>query len=139
LPITEYYTPISAPLSRFMKKSSDSLGLAQLRLSSGLKVNNTNNASNALNNTTCAIQLIDQQITSFGAAKSRLHNISDGLSAEITNKSAARSSLLEADIADELMNFETQRALVEISCTLFEEALLRQKQIAYIIQQMNNE
>ena len=122
-----------------MKKSSDSLGLAQLRLSSGLKVNNTNNASNALNNTTCAIQLIDQQITSFGAAKSRLHNISDGLSAEITNKSAARSSLLEADIADELMNFETQRALVEISCTLFEEALLRQKQIAYIIQQMNNE
>jgi flagellin len=65
---------------------------------------------------------ITSRITSIGAAQNKLEAVSDGLDVQTTNLTAARSTILDADVAEESASYVASQILQSASATLLVQA-----------------
>jgi flagellin len=95
---------------------------------SALGLTNTNiltrtDATNASALIDTAQQLIGTQIANLGGNRSQLNFMANTLGISIQNQQAARSSFIDANIADSMSNLQQFRGLGQVSGTVFTQAL----------------
>jgi flagellin len=91
-------------------------------------------ASSTYNTVNTAINNIGQNIATIGAIKSRFKYINDDLAVELTNKSAAQSSITDADVMTELQTVQSLQGLFDMASAMFKQALRKQSELAQIVQ-----
>jgi flagellin len=82
-------------------------------------VTNANTASTAV---TTAINTLNSARSGVGAAQNRLEFASDNLAATIENSEAARSNLMDLDVASEMTNFTSKQILVQVGVSMLAQA-----------------
>jgi flagellin len=82
-------------------------------------VTNANTASTAV---TAAINTLNTARSGVGAAQNRLEFASDNLSSTIENSEAARSNLMDLDVASEMTNFTSKQILVQVGVSMLAQA-----------------
>ncbi|MBI1954481.1 MAG: flagellin, partial [Proteobacteria bacterium] len=105
-----------------------------------LSVNGTNvltktNASTASNAIDRAQSSISSQIATLGGKKSQLDFQADTLKVAIQNNTSMKSSFVDANMAESLMDSTRYKALTEMSSTVFSQALQEPSRIARMVQQ----
>jgi flagellin len=98
--------------------SAASLGLA----GGTLVVWDSNSAGAALAAITSAINLVNASMGSVGSASSRLNFTSDLLTSMITNTNAAKSSIMDADVAQEQMQVSQLQILQQTATAALSQA-----------------
>jgi len=68
------------------------------------------------------LSAITTRVTNIGAAQNQLQAVSDGLTVQTTNLSAARSTITDADIAQESASYVQQQILQQASASLLVQA-----------------
>ena len=89
---------------------------------SSLTVNTAAAASTALAAVNAAIVLVNSSMGSVGSASSRLNFTSDLLSSMITNTDAAKSSIMDADVAQEQMQVAQLQILQQTATAALSQA-----------------
>jgi len=65
---------------------------------------------------------VTKRVTSIGAAQNQLQAVSDGLTVQQTNLSAAKSTITDADVAQESATYVQQQILQQASASLLVQA-----------------
>ena len=65
---------------------------------------------------------ITKRVTSIGAAQNQLEAVSDGLTVQQTNLTAARSTIKDADVAQESASYVQNQILQQASSSLLVQA-----------------
>jgi len=82
-------------------------------------VDNSNTASTAVSS---AIDTLNGARAGVGAAQNRLEFASDNLATTIENSEAARSNLMDLDIASEMTTFTSKQILVQVGVSMLAQA-----------------
>lgn len=96
-----------------------STGVLGLSSSDILTAGNADNAISAVNN---AISTLSGSRAAVGAVQSRLDFASNNLAVSIENSEAARSALLDVDVAEEITNFTTKQVLLQAGVAMLSQA-----------------
>lgn len=96
--------------------SASALGL------NGGDILDVTNANTASTNITSAINTLNTARSGVGAAQNRLEFASDNLSSTIENSEAARSNLMDLDVAAEMTNFTAKQILVQVGVSMLAQA-----------------
>ena len=96
--------------------SSTALGL------NGGDITDVANANTASTNVTTAIDTLNSARAGVGAAQNRLEFASDNLAVTIENSEAARSNLMDLDVASEMTNFTAKQILVQVGVSMLAQA-----------------
>ena len=101
--------------------SVNSITTSSLSLNGGdvTDVANANTASTAV---TAAINTLNTARSGVGAAQNRLEFASDNLASTIENSEAARSNLMDLDVASEMTNFTSKQILVQVGVSMLAQA-----------------
>ena len=83
---------------------------------------NTTNTETALTNLSAAIDTLNTARAEIGAAQNRLDYASANLSVAIENAEAARSTLLDLDLAAEMTNFTSKQVLMQSGVAMLAQA-----------------
>ena len=83
---------------------------------------NTTNTETALTNLSAAIDTLNTARAQIGAAQNRLDYASANLSVAIENAEAARSTLLDLDLAAEMTNFTSKQVLMQSGVAMLAQA-----------------
>jgi flagellin len=113
----------------FKGATSSSLGI------SGTSVATQEGASSASTKITLAQSSISSQIAELGGKKSQLDFQSENLKIAIQNNSAIKSTFVDADMTESLMNTTKFNALKDMSSAVFQQALGEPAKIARLVQQ----
>jgi len=89
---------------------------------SGLTVGTAGEAATALTSINAAIALVNTSMGAVGSASSRLNFTSDLLSSMITNTDAARSSVMDADVAQVQMQVSQEQILQQTATAALTQA-----------------
>lgn len=96
--------------------SSSALGL------NGGDITNTTNADTASTAITAAINTLNTARSGVGAAQNRLDFASENLASTIENSEAARSNLMDLDVASEMTTFTSKQILVQVGVSMLAQA-----------------
>jgi flagellin len=96
--------------------SSSALGI------NGGSVTTAANANTASTAVTTALDTLNNARAVVGAAQNRLEFAADNLATSIENTEAARSSLLDLDVAKEMTNFTSKQILVQSGVSMLAQA-----------------
>lgn len=97
--------------------------LASLGISDGsLSVDTTTNASLSLTYVDTALTSVRLEIQNIGSVSSRLRSISDNLAVAVTNTQAAKSRVLDADVAAEQVNAVRLQILQQLATAQLAQA-----------------
>ncbi|MDJ0948505.1 MAG: flagellin [Alphaproteobacteria bacterium] len=88
----------------------------------GTVITDASSANTASTAVTAAIDTINQQRSTVGAAQNRLSFASNNLAAAIENSEAARSGLLDLDVAKEISDFTSKNILVQTGISMLAQA-----------------
>ena len=113
----------------FKGATSSALGIA------GTGVGTQANASLADTKITLAQSSISSQIAELGGKKSQLDFQADNLKVAIQNNSAIKSTFVDADMTESLMNSTKFNALKDMSAAVFQQSLGEPAKIARLVQQ----
>jgi flagellin len=118
---TYYSTIENAMTSIFNNKASyaTTTGETTSTATSGLT---SYSSSNFLNDVDTAISGVSDRLTKIGAYDNRLSSVSDSLTTEQTNLTAANSTIKDADVATESANYVQNQILQSASTTLLTQA-----------------
>ncbi len=108
---------------------------AALKLT-GLDVLTMNNAQVASGKIDTAQDQIGSMIAELGGKAAQLSFMADTLMISIQNQTAARSSFIDANIADSMATLQRFKGLAQISNSVFTQSLNEQSQLASMVQQM---
>jgi len=89
---------------------------------SGTDVTTATNADTASNGVTAAIDSLNIARANIGASQNRLEFASANLASAIENADAARSGLLDLDVAREMTVFTSKQILVQLSVSMLAQA-----------------
>lgn len=87
----------------------------------------------AISNVANAIETVAENIAGLGAKKAELKYAADTVGVEVINKSAAKSTIVDADVTAELQNVQTQKALFDMSSAMFSKSLKKQDELAQMV------
>jgi flagellin len=82
----------------------------------------SSNANAAMGAVTSAIDTLNQSRATVGASQNRLEFASANLASSIENAEAARSTLLDLDIASEISNFTSKQVLLQAGVAMLAQA-----------------
>jgi flagellin len=85
-------------------------------------IDTSGNAESAIEAVNTAITNLNEFRANVGAAQNRLDFASDNLSIAIENAEAARSTLLDLDIASEMTNFTSKQVLMQSGVAMLAQA-----------------
>jgi flagellin len=85
-------------------------------------IDTADTADSALEAVNTAITNLNSYRANVGAAQNRLDFASDNLSIAIENAEAARSTLLDLDIASEMTNFTSKQVLLQSGVAMLAQA-----------------
>lgn len=102
---------------------------------SGISVNSRENAAIAATKIAAAQTLIQSQNATLGGKKSQLDFQADNLKVAIINNSAMKSSFVDTNMTEALMDSTKYKALTEMASTVFTQALGEPSRIARMVQQ----
>jgi flagellin len=88
----------------------------------GGSITSVANADTASTAITTAINTLNTARSGVGAAQNRLEFASDNLSSTIENSEAARSNLMDLDVAKEMTNFTSKQILVQVGVSMLAQA-----------------
>jgi flagellin len=108
---------------------------AALKLT-GLDVLTMTNAQNASAKIDSAQDQIGSMIAELGGKAAQLGFMADTLMISIQNQTAARSSFIDANIADSMATLQRFKGLAQIANSVFTQSLNEQSQLASMVQQM---
>ena len=111
---TETYDSLSFTL--------DSVSVTGLGMTGTESIDTAANAEAALEAVNTAINNLNEFRANVGAAQNRLDFASDNLSISIENAEAARSTLLDLDIAAEMTNFTSKQVLMQSGVAMLAQA-----------------
>jgi flagellin len=114
----------------FSSASASALGVNALDVSTTA---NAQAASNAIDN---AMQVVSNQIAVLGGKSSQLNFMMDTLKINIQNKTAARSTFVDANISDSMMALQRFKTLYQVASSVFTNSLNDQSMIAQMVQQV---
>jgi flagellin len=111
---TETYDSLSFTL--------DAVSVTGLGMTGTESIDTAANADSALEAVNTAINNLNSFRANVGAAQNRLDFASDNLSISIENAEAARSTLLDLDIAAEMTNFTSKQVLMQSGVAMLAQA-----------------
>jgi flagellin len=111
---TETYDSLSFTL--------DAVSITGLGMTGTETIDSADNAAAALEAVNTAINNLNEFRANVGAAQNRLSFASDNLSISIENAEAARSTLLDLDIAAEMTNFTSKQVLMQSGVAMLAQA-----------------
>ena len=111
---TESYDDLSFTL--------DAVSVTGLGMTGTETIDTASNAESALESINTAINNLNEFRSDVGAAQNRLQFASDNLSVAIENAEAARSTLLDLDIAAEMTNFTSKQVLLQSGVAMLAQA-----------------
>jgi flagellin len=111
---TETYDSLSFTL--------DAISVTGLGMTGSESIDTAANADSALEAVNTAINNLNAFRANVGAAQNRLDFASDNLSISIENAEAARSTLLDLDIAAEMTNFTSKQVLMQSGVAMLAQA-----------------
>ena len=111
---TETYDSLSFTL--------DAVSVTGLGMTGTETIDTAANADSALEAVNVAIDNLNAFRANVGAAQNRLDFASDNLSISIENAEAARSTLLDLDIAAEMTNFTSKQVLMQSGVAMLAQA-----------------
>jgi flagellin len=111
---TETYDSLSFTLNAI---STTGLGMTGTE-----SIDTSGNAESAIEAVNTAITNLNEFRANVGAAQNRLDFASDNLSIAIENAEAARSTLLDLDIASEMTNFTSKQVLMQSGVAMLAQA-----------------
>ena len=111
---TETYDSLSFTL--------DAVSVTGLGMAGTESIDTAANADSALEAVNIAIDNLNAFRANVGAAQNRLDFASDNLSVSIENAEAARSTLLDLDIAAEMTNFTSKQVLMQSGVAMLAQA-----------------
>ena len=88
----------------------------------GDDITDTANAATALTNINAAIDTLNTARADVGAAQNRLDFASENLQISIENAEAARSTLLDLDLAAEMTTFTSKQVLMQSGVAMLAQA-----------------
>ncbi len=88
----------------------------------GTLISTAANAETASTAVSAAIDILNQSRADVGAAQNRLTFASNNLATAIENAEAARSNLLDLDVASEISNFTSKQILVQTGVAMLAQA-----------------
>jgi len=88
----------------------------------GQDVTDVTNANLASTAVTAAIDTLNTARSGVGAAQNRLEFASDNLASTIENSEAARSNLMDLDVAAEMTTFTSKQILVQVGVSMLAQA-----------------
>ncbi len=100
---------------------------------SGISVDTTGNAQTASSLIDTAIQTIGQFIANLGGKASQLNYMSDTLKISMQNQEAARSTFIDANIAQSMMTLQRFKGLGSVASTVFTQSLNQQSELAQMV------
>lgn len=83
-----------------------------------------------------ALQLVGTQIANLGGNRSQLNFMANTLSISIQNQQAARSSFIDANIAESMSNLQQFRGLGQVAGTVFTQALNDASNLTSLVQSL---
>lgn len=83
-----------------------------------LDLSDTDTAAEAIDTVDKLLDTIGTKLSYFGAVMNRLDSVSDAQTTQIENLTAARSTILDADIAQEAANYTRAQILQQTSAAL---------------------
>lgn len=101
--------------------SVNAVSVASLGLTGG-DITTASNADSASTAISAAIDTLNTARASVGAAQNRLDFASDNLATTIENSEAARSNLMDLDVAAEMTNFTAKQVLVQVGVSMLAQA-----------------
>ena len=101
--------------------SLDAINTSALGLT-GQSIDTESNANSALEAINSAIDTINEFRADVGAAQNRLEFASSNLNVSVENAEAARSTLLDLDIASEMTNFSSKQVLMQAGVAMLAQA-----------------
>jgi flagellin len=96
--------------------SASALGVA------GGDITTAANADTAITAISGAIDNLNTARANIGSAQNRMQFASDNLASSIENQEAARSSLLDLDVASEMTNFTSKQILMQAGVSMLAQA-----------------
>ena len=99
----------------------------------GLDITSQDNANTAIDAVKNAIDNLQNNRAEVGASLSRLDFASSNLSVAIENQSAAKSGLLDVDVASETTEFAAQQVIVQAGVSLLAQANQQPSQLTKLI------
>jgi flagellin len=100
----------------------DSVSVSGLGLTGTETIDTAANAENAIEATDLAIVNLNQFRADVGAAQNRLDFAANNLSVATENAEAARSTLLDLDLASEMTNFTSKQILLQSGVAMLAQA-----------------
>jgi flagellin len=100
----------------------NSVSASGLGLSSTANVNTKNAADSALEEINTAIDQLQTNRATVGASQNRLEFAAANIATATENTEAARSSLLDLDVASEMSNFTSKQILVQAGVSMLAQA-----------------
>ena len=88
----------------------------------GQAITTQGGADTAIGAVNTAINTLSSIRADVGAAQSRLEFASNNLAVSIENSEAARSALLDVDVAEEITNFTTKQVLLQAGVSMLAQA-----------------
>lgn len=113
----------------FTGATSSALGL------SGISIATRTAAANAYSKITSAQSLIQSQNATLGGKKSQLDFQADNLKVAMINNAAMKSSFVDTNMTEALMDSTKFRALTDMASTVFTQALSEPSRISRMVQQ----
>lgn len=104
----------------FTSKNGTALGMTTANVTAGFA--NASAAAQFIATVDTAINTISSSKSAIGAVQNRLDSAAASLTTTIENNSAAKSTIMDADIAEESANFTKQQILQQTSSTLLVQA-----------------
>lgn len=95
---------------------------AGLGVTLGTNMDTADNAAAFITTIDTAIKSINTKKSTIGAVQNRLESAQDALTTTIENASAAKSAIMDADIAQESMEFTRQQILQQTSSSLLAQS-----------------
>jgi flagellin len=102
--------------------SLNAISITGLGMTGTESIDTADNANNALDAVNTAIDNLNGFRANVGAAQNRLQFASDNLSIASENAEAARSTLLDLDIASEMTNFTSKQVLLQSGVAMLAQA-----------------
>ena len=101
----------------------------------GNTINGVSAANTAITAVNAAITTLSGSRADVGAAQSRLEFASNNIAVAIENSEAARSALLDVDVAAEITNFTTKQVLVQAGVSMLAQANQLPQNLLRLLQQ----
>ena len=100
----------------------DAISITGLGMTGTESIDTADNADNALEAVNIAITNLNRSRANVGAAQNRLQFASDNLSIATENAEAARSTLLDLDLASEMTTFTSKQVLLQSGVAMLAQA-----------------